>query len=186
MKLRMFVYGALLATAGCALSQPPAPLPPALPTAPAPAAPAKIAADDVPVLQRINERAAYMQAVTALAAAHSEDVLIKGVAAQLTTDYGKHHDAAQKIAATANLTFSETLYPSEQAHLRQLGRLYGKPFDRAFLYDLSTVSRFEDKAEFSALQKNGSTADIKKLAEEALHLQDRCVEDSKGLMKRQQ
>lgn len=184
MKYRFVICTMLLSVAGCGLNPPPAPRVPPLPKGPVTPTVPKLAADDVPVLQQINARAAYMKAVATLAATHSDDDLIKGFAAQLVKDYDKAHASAQKLATASNLTLVEGQSALEKKRLATLGRIYGRSFNRTFLYVLTHSYRAGERAKLVQVQKNGSTADMKALAGTALELLDRCRIQGNGLIHR--
>ncbi|MCX5617930.1 DUF4142 domain-containing protein [Bombella sp. TMW 2.2543] len=183
MKYRFVICTMLLSVAGCGLNPPPAPRVPPLPKGPVTPVP-KLAADDVPVLQQINAHAAYMKSVATLAATHSDDDLIKGFATQLARDYDKAHASAQKLATTSNLTLLEKPSALEQKRLTTLGRLYGRSFNRTFLYVVTHSYTMGERNRLVQVQKNGSTTDMKNLAGSALDLLDRCRIQGAGLVRR--
>lgn len=161
------------------------PNPPRVPPLPkGPTASPKLAAADVGIVQSIDSKAVYMKAIASLAATHSEDALIKGFASQLAQDYDKTHVAAQKIATNFNLTFADTSSPVEKARLATLGKLYGRPFDKVFLYDITHASTAKERATLVAVQKNGSIADVKSLATAAATLLEQCRTQGNGLYHR--
>ncbi|MCX5615998.1 DUF4142 domain-containing protein [Bombella sp. TMW 2.2559] len=184
MKLHHVACIVLLSLGGCGLTPPPAPRVPPLPKGPVSPPTPKLSADDVSLLQQINARSAYMKAVTGLAALHSDDELIRGFAAQQAKDYDKTYTAAQKMAGIYTLSLSDAQSATEKNRLAVLGRLYGRSFNRNFLYALIHASTVKERAALGQAKKNGSTADMKSLAGAALELLERSREQGIGLKNR--
>lgn len=182
MKRHSILCIAFLAMGGCALFPPSAPRVPPLPKGPV--TPPKLSVSDVAMLQKIESRAVYMKAMASLAETHSSDELVKGFARQMVQDYDKTHVAAQKLATNFNLALSDAQSAQDKNRLTRLGKLYGRPFDRNFLYNLTHSSTAKERAELKAVQKNGSTAEMKSLAGALVTLLEQCQVQGNGLIHR--
>lgn len=181
MKVRYVACAVFLSLGGCGLTPPPAPPVPPLPKGPVSPPTPKLAAGDACLLQQISARSAYMKAMTDLAALHSDDGLIKGFAAQQVKDYDKTYTAAQKMAGTYTLSLADTQSDAEKKQLATLGRLYGRSFNRKFLYALMHASTVKERTALADAKKNGSTADMKTLAGAMLELLERSRVQGNGL-----
>lgn len=171
----------LIALSGCTdLLTPDAPPAPPLPSQ---ATTALLGVQDMSSLQAINEHALFMQSMVALVATHSDRDFIKQFATREGDAYKKHQETIANMIKTAQISVPTTLNSTDQKRITQLTRLYSRNFDRTFLHYVMQAFDKKDESMITQSKKNGSTADMKTLAESALKLAQDAAQNGQYLVK---
>lgn len=178
-----FLLGPLV-LGGCdELFVPNAPPAPPMPTGPAAPATPPISVADLPALQAMNERAAFIQSATSLVSSHSERDLIKQFSTQLNDAYKQHQAAIAQVIKPTGLVFPAGLTSKDQQRLTRLTRLYGRAFDRSFLREVAVSFSMNDRQKIIQVQQTGSTDVLKKLAGAALQIEREQKQKAQDLSK---